>query len=114
MNTMLFSIKERINEIGIRKAIGAFNNDILSQFIFEGFVYGLLSAIIGICVSISIMSQVVILWGEEIFGRTTRIIISKEAVLLSLAAAILVSVLASIIPAIYASRIKVSQALKFE
>ena len=113
MNTMMFSIKERINEIGIRKAIGAFNNDILIQFVFEGFVYGLFSGIIGVMFSVIIWSHVYIM-SEDLFIGAEKLVISVEAVILSIVSAILVSILASIIPAIYASKIKVSNALKFD
>ena len=112
-NTMLFSVKERINEIGIRKAIGAFNSDIVGQFIFEGFVYGVLSSIIGIFISIAIASHAFLLLNGTLF-TVDKLVISKEAIILSMAAAVLVGVLASIIPAIYSSKIKVADALRFE
>lgn len=113
MNTMMFSIKERINEIGIRKAIGAFNSDILIQFIFEGCVYGLFSGIIGVVFSVIIWSHIYIMF-NDLFMETSKMVVSAEAVILSIVSAVLVSILASIIPAIYASKIKVSNALKFD
>ena len=112
-NTMLFSVKERINEIGIRKAIGAFNSDIVGQFVFEGFIYGVLSSIIGIFISVTIATYLYLFLNGTIFN-VERLVISKEAVILAIAASILVGVLSSIIPAIYSSKIKVADALKFE
>lgn len=112
-NTMLFSVKERINEIGVRKAIGAFNIDIVVQFVFEGFIYGLLSSVIGIFISAVAASNIYLLLNGTLFN-VDKLVISKEAVFLSMAASILVGVLASIIPAIYSSKIKVADALRFE
>lgn len=112
-NTMLFSVKERVNEIGIRKAIGAFNVDIVGQFVFEGFIYGILSSIIGIFISVTAATYLYLFLNGTIFN-VERLVISKEAVILAIAASILVGVLSSIIPAIYSSKIKVADALKFE
>lgn len=112
-NTMLFSVKERVNEIGIRKAIGAFNVDIVGQFVFEGFIYGVLSSIIGIFISVTIATYLYLFLNGTIFN-VERLVISKEAVILAIAASILVGVLSSIIPAVYSSKIKVADALKFE
>lgn len=112
-NTMLFSVKERVNEIGIRKAIGALNVDIVGQFVFEGFIYGILSSIIGIFISVTIATYLYLFLNGTVFN-VERLVISKEAVILAIAASILVGVLSSIIPAIYSSKIKVADALKFE
>lgn len=113
MNTMLFSVKERINEIGIRKAVGAFNSDIVGQFIFEGFVYGLISSVIGVAVAVVLSSHIFVLLNGSMF-TLEKLVVSKEAVILSIAASILAGVLASIIPAIYSSHIKVADALRFD
>ncbi len=113
MNTMMFSVKERINEIGIRKAIGAFNSDIITQFLFEGFVYGVISGIIGLVISSWIICTGFLLLKDSLFV-VERVVISLETVVLAITLSTIVGIVASLVPAIYASRIKVSDALKFD
>jgi putative ABC transport system permease protein len=54
MNVMLVSVAERTHEIGIRKAIGATNRQILSQFMIEATVLSLAGGLIGLLLSVAI------------------------------------------------------------
>ncbi|HSX30805.1 MAG TPA: ABC transporter permease [Candidatus Saccharimonadales bacterium] len=58
MDVMLVSVTERMYEIGIRKAIGATNRQILRQFVAEAFVLSALGACVGVflsCVAVGLL-----------------------------------------------------------
>ncbi len=55
MNVMLVSVTERMHEIGIRKAIGASNRQILMQFLIESTTVSIMGCVIGIILAILII-----------------------------------------------------------
>lgn len=113
VNTMFFSVKERINEVGIRKAIGAFDSDIVKQFVFEGFLYGIMGACIGIVCGLMICSAMFIILGLE-RSWNVHLIVSMDAIVLCFLLPLIVGTAASVLPALYASKIKITDAIKSE
>jgi len=116
MNVMLMAVYERIREIGTIAAIGTIPSRILSLFVAEGLLLGILGAVIGTLFSLAsiyIMNEMTITFS---FGRQENLVlepaISMVEVLVICSVVILVSVLASLQPAWKASRMDPITALR--
>ena len=107
MNIMLVSVTERTREIGLRKAIGANNQDILMQFLIEAamlsFLGGLAGVILGTGMSILITTFA---------GWSVRI--SPFSVMLATTFSLVVGIVFGLWPARQASRLKPIDALRYE
>ncbi len=98
MNVMLVSVSERTREIGIRKAVGATNRDILRQFLTEAVAITAVGGLIGIGLGA--------LLGNFIGGLVDLpVSISVLSVILSLGFSGLVGISFGIFPALKASRL---------
>jgi len=112
MNIMLVSVTERTREIGLRKAIGANNFNIMSQFLIEASAITLLGGIIGIIGGIIISS--VIAAGAHFLGYDWDFIISPLSIILAVAVSTLVGLVFGLYPAYKAARLQPVEALRYE
>ncbi|MFA5090004.1 MAG: ABC transporter permease [Candidatus Omnitrophota bacterium] len=107
MNIMLVSVTERTREIGLRKAIGANNKDILTQFLIEAvlmsFIGGLAGVIFGSAAAILI---------TLIAGWSVKI--SASSVILATVFSLAVGIVFGLWPARQASRLNPIEALRYE
>ena len=96
MNIMLVSVSERTREIGVRKAIGATNQQILSQFLVEATVISVMGGIIGVLLS---------LFASFIIRVNTTIhpSISIETILIATGISTIVGIVFGMAPAIQAA-----------
>jgi len=108
MNIMLVSIGERAREIGIRKAIGAKDKEILTQFLIESGTLSLIGGIIGIIIGIFGAKVVGVLF-EEI-----PVLISWQAIAVGFVVSSGVGVIFGIYPAKCASVLTPVEALRYE
>jgi putative ABC transport system permease protein len=107
MNIMLVSVRERTREIGIRKAVGARQRDILAQFLIEALSLSLLGGAIGIVLGLGVSAVIGAFagWGFQ-FSPLTVV----AAVVFSL----LVGVVFGVWPARQAARLDPVSALRYE
>ncbi len=97
MNVMLVSVAERLHEIGIRKAVGATNRQIWSQFMLESTVLGLSGGAIGI--GLAFLIDVIL----RIFTDLEPII-HWQVVLLATGTSLVVGIIFGTVPAFKAAR----------
>jgi putative ABC transport system permease protein len=107
MNIMLVSVRERTREIGIRKAIGARNRDILLQFLVEALVLSALGGLIGVVLGVAASAVIGALAG---WGFTFNPLTLVVATVFSL----VVGVVFGVWPARQAARLNPIAALRFE
>ncbi len=107
MNIMLVSVVERTREIGLRKAIGATNQDILRQFLFESVVLSVIGGILGIITGTLLAKGI-----ASIVGITS--VFPWRGATIAIGLAIAVGVGFGIFPANRAANLEPIEALRIE
>jgi putative ABC transport system permease protein len=107
MNIMMVSVTERTKEIGLRKAIGASRESILSQFLLEAVVMCLMGGLAGILLGYLATNSVAGLF-------QVPPVFSSSAVLMAFGFAAGVGIFFGIYPAYRASRLQPIEALRYE
>ncbi len=107
MNIMLVSVTERTREIGIRKAVGAKNRDILVQFLIESTVLSISGGILGILFAVA----VTIVLAKFTVLQTN---ITGTSILLAISFSTVIGLFFGIYPAMRAARLNPIEALRYE
>lgn len=107
MNIMLVSVTERIKEIGIRKALGATNNEILGQFMVEAIILTVIGGLLGISLGIG---------GALAIGRFVNIppLFTKTMLAVAVSISTLIGLIFGVVPARKASLLNPIDALHNE
>ena len=114
MNTMYTSVLERTREIGVMKAIGAKNSDVLGMFLIESGLLGLVGGAIGVIIGMSI-SKLVEIGANSAFGPGTIVAVFPPYLIIgALAFSFIVGALSGVLPARRASKLKPVDALRSE
>ncbi len=113
MNSMYTSVLERTKEIGVMKAIGARNSDVLILFLMESGMLGLVGGVFGVLLGTGIAKLVGFFAKQAGFGLLA-IKIQIGLLAFGLFFAIIVGMVSGIVPAWQASKLKPVDALRYE
>jgi putative ABC transport system permease protein len=124
-NTMIMSILERTREIGLMKAVGATNRDVMSVFIVEAGAIGLLGGIGGAALGSAIAKIIDLIAGAYISAQTAAsgstsddpisiVVIPPLLLLFSILFSLFIGVVSGIYPALRAVQLDPVAALKYE
>lgn len=108
MNMMLVSVAERTREIGVRKAIGAREKQIIIQFLSESVLISFIGSMIGLFVGVSLSQGV----GRFVLGY--KVPFSLWPVVLSVSVAIVVGLASGVVPAFKAAKLNPIDSLRYE
>ena len=108
MNMMLVSVAERTREIGIRKAIGAQESTIITQFLSESILISFIGSLFGLILGVGLSQGV---------GRLVlhyNVPFSIWPVVVSISVAVVVGLASGVFPAIKAAKLNPIDSLRYE
>ncbi|UXM95063.1 MacB family efflux pump subunit [Bartonella sp. HY329] len=99
MNIMLVTVSERINEIGVRMAVGARRSDILQQFLIEAILVCLIGGTLGIAFGLSVGFLF------DVLGAPFKLIYTSGSIIAAFLSSTLIGIVFGFLPARNASKL---------
>jgi len=112
MNIMLIAVSQRIREVGLRKAVGARNDDVQAQFLIESVFISLLGGVIGIIIGIAISFLISLV--AQFLQYNWPFIISWQSVFVATFVSAVIGIVFGLYPARRAAKISPMEALRYE
>ncbi len=106
MNIMLVSVTERTNEIGVRMAVGARQNDIMQQFLIEAVLVCILGGLLGIGLAFAIGEVI-----NRVGGDSFKVIYSPTSIIAAFVCSTLIGIIFGFLPARNAAKLDPVEAL---
>ena len=107
MNIMLASVLERTREIGVRRAIGARQRDVVRQFLIETTIISLTGGVAGILLGVGLSQLIGVLAGWST-------IVTTGSIVLAFGVSVAIGIVFGLYPAVRASRLDPVKALHYE
>ncbi|MBP6994415.1 ABC transporter permease, partial [Candidatus Woesebacteria bacterium] len=105
MNIMYVTVSERTKEVGVRRALGARQNDILAQFLIEAIILSVFGGLLGLLLAAGIVQGI-----QQFFPAY----ISAESVFLALGVSSAIGIVFGVFPARRASQLSPIEAIRYE
>ena len=111
-NTMFTSVLERTKEIGVMKAIGAKNSDVLLLFLIESGLLGLIGGLVGAGIGLSMALIVSQLANSALGDVIFKVAPSISLLLSSVSFSLIIGIFSGLVPAYQASKLNPVEALR--
>lgn len=112
--TMGMNVMERTREIGVMRAIGATDRQVMKLVLTEGLIIGLISWFIGVLLAFPISYLMSYIINMSIFGVTGEFSFTATGFIIWLGIVLVLSLVAGIIPANNAARLTIREVLSYE
>jgi len=112
--TLSMNVLERTREIGVLRAIGAYNRLVIQLVVIEGMLIGLFSFILAVGLSFPITSVLSDIVSEALFNSPANFAFTANGFVIWLVVVFLLSVVASVVPARNAARMTIREVLAYE
>ena len=112
--TMSMNVLERTREIGVMRAIGAQDFEIIKSVLVEGIFIGAISWIIGVVLSFPISVLLLTIISDALINSPMDLVFSYGGFVLWLVVVLILAALASILPARNAARLTIREVLAYE
>ena len=112
--TLSMNVMERTREIGVMRAIGAYNQIVMKLVVIEGMVIGLISYFFGAVLAFPISTVLSNVVSQAIFNSPAEFAFTLQGFAIWLGVVLVLSVVASIVPARSASRMTIREVLAYE
>jgi len=113
MNSIYTSVLERTREIGVMKAIGARNSDIMFVFLIEAGMLGLVGGILGVAAGLA-ASKAVEWYALQMNVSLLKVTLQPAIIIGALLFSFLIGVVSGIVPAKNAAELRPIEALRYE
>ena len=114
MSTSLLSIRERVRDFGIQKAIGFTPNQIAISVVVSAVTISIVALLLGITLGLKLMAWFISQVGIQIGSGPDFYIIDWGGMSLLLPILVLLAIFSSLLPAVRAARLQVVDALRYE
>ncbi|NJD77093.1 MAG: ABC transporter permease [Candidatus Methanoperedens sp.] len=114
-NTMFMSVMERTRQIGLLKALGATDNEVMELFLMESGLFGFAGGVIGIIFGILVSFLISVVGLRTIGpGGTMNAVVTPQLLIFALAFSVFVGIISGVVPARTAAKMNPVDALRFE
>lgn len=112
MNIMLIALKQRIREVGLRKALGARDRDIRFQFLVEAIFLSLAGGMLGFVLGVTLTYLAATI--AQSLGYEWEFILTFQSALVALVVVLLIGIFFGLYPARKAAQVSPMEALRYE